>query len=87
MYGEETSELISKINILLYQIQGKYNLEEKTELIRAGIENYITIGNLRAKLEKSMAKDLVMLHDVEGFLKRKSRKEHGRVDLRDKVEV
>lgn len=65
--SDELFTLTRSLNILVYN-----NTSGNVGLIEFGKQHYIAIGKLRTKIERTYAEDMLVLHEVPRFLKRKN---------------
>jgi hypothetical protein len=63
---DELFELTRQLNFLVYEANGP-----EQGLVEFGKKNYKTVAELRTKLERTLANDMLVLHDIRAFLKRK----------------
>lgn len=63
---DELFELTRQLNLLVYN-----GTVEDSGLIEFGKNNYNAVADLRAKLERVHARDMLVLHDAPAFLKAK----------------
>lgn len=63
---DELFDLTRQLNILVYT-----GATKETGLIEFGKKNYKAVGELRTKLERVHARDMLALHDAPAFLKAK----------------
>jgi hypothetical protein len=63
---DDLFEKTRELNVLLYRDGGS-----DSGLIEFGKTNYKTIAELRTQIEKIHARDMIVLHNVPGFLKSK----------------
>ena len=54
-----------------------FSLDPNGDIIKFGKENYLKIVEIRENLERLLVIDLIELHDIKRFLKRKSIVETG----------
>lgn len=70
-----TNEVFAKtreLNVMLLQAS-----TNSRDLVEFGKSNYASIAELRDEIEKLHAKDMLVLHDVEGFLKKRKAHQSG----------
>ena len=70
--SEEAFEKTRDLNYLVFRLN-----PSESSVIEFGKQNYEAIATLRAELENILATDMLTLHDVKGFLKRKRKNNHG----------
>jgi hypothetical protein len=51
--------------------------KKPADVVRFGKDNYEKIATLRAEIERLLARDMLKLHDVKGFLKSKDKPDSG----------
>lgn len=64
--SDEVFEKTRELNLMILHASSN-----KRELVEFGKSNYKPLAELREQIEKLHAKDMITLHDAEGFLKRK----------------
>lgn len=63
---DELFELTRQLNFLVYN-----DTAPEKSLVEFGKNNYTTVAELRTKLERTLAKDMLVLHNIPAFLKAK----------------
>ena len=70
--SEKAFDLSINLNYILLEVN-----PDKTDIVEFGKKNYVRIATLREQLEKTLAIDMMELHDVEKFLKVKKKRNSG----------
>jgi hypothetical protein len=70
--SDEVFEKTRELNLMFLQAS-----HDKRDLVEFGKSNYAPIAELREEVEKLHAKDMLTLHNVEDFLKRKKERQSG----------
>lgn len=70
--SEEAFDLVQELNYIQFQMPNS-----KDELIAFGKEHYIKIAEMRERLERILAADMLDLHRVKEFLSQKKRVRRG----------
>ena len=63
---DELFDLTRQLNLLVYNATAP-----EKGLVEFGKNNYKTVAELRTKLERTLANDMLVLHDIPAFLKAK----------------
>jgi hypothetical protein len=74
-FSDEAFSKTRELNLLLYQLQDAANITE------FGKKHYRQIANIRADLERTLARDMLKLHCVKQFLKSKDKPDQGFVPV------
>ena len=70
--SDEAFEKSQELNYLAFRLS-----PSNTSIIDFGKKNYEAIATIRSEMEKILANDMLELHDVKTFLKRKKKNNHG----------
>lgn len=70
--SEMAFDLSKNLNYILLEVN-----PDKTDIVDFGKKNYERIATIREQLEKTLAIDMMELHDVEKFLKVKKKRNSG----------
>lgn len=64
--SDEMSEAVREFNLLVFN-----GAKDGENLVNVGKENYVVVAELRTRLERILVRDMMDLHDVPAFLRRK----------------
>lgn len=70
--NEETTNEMENLNEIFFKISNKTNNSSPDEMVEFGKQNYNAISTARKKLEHNVRQDLLNLHDLKRFMKKKT---------------